>query len=148
MRSARAKPLETSASSFYSRCGDYAKSKGVTVHIVTIIGTECNINLITPVADLTNGEIERVNPKDLHSNFSEFLNKPVLATNVVLKVKLHKGLEFRNELHVSADRTVLSKDFGNVTADTDLTFEYQLKRVRELVKLGDVDLTQLKHLPF
>lgn len=89
---------EEPPSTFYAKCGEYAKSKGVTVHIVTIIGAQCNIDNITPVADVTNGEIERVNPKDLSSNFNEFLNKAVLATNVVLKVKLHKGLEFRNEV--------------------------------------------------
>jgi Mg-chelatase subunit ChlD len=31
---------------FYSRVGEYAQSKGVTVHIVTFQGTECNIDLI------------------------------------------------------------------------------------------------------
>lgn len=50
---------------FYSMCGEYAKSKGVTVHIVTIIGSDCNIDAICPVAEATNGEIERVNPKDV-----------------------------------------------------------------------------------
>lgn len=68
------------------------------MHIVTIIGAECNIDSISPVAEATNGEIERVNPMDIQKNFGEFLNKPVLATKVTLKVKLHKALEFRNEL--------------------------------------------------
>ena len=49
-------------------------------------------------SEMTGGQIERVDPENLCSNFEEFLSKPVLATNVVLKVKLHKGLEFRNEL--------------------------------------------------
>jgi len=39
------------------------------VHIVTIIGAECNIDAISPVAEATNGEIERVNPRDISSNF-------------------------------------------------------------------------------
>ena len=49
---------------------------------------------------------------------------------------------------MSADKTVLNKDFGNVNADTDLTFEYQLKHVRELLKLADIDFSTLTHLPF
>lgn len=76
---------------------DYAKTKGVTVHIVTIIGAECKIDAIVPVSEFTGGNVERVNPNDLSANFNEFLSKPVLATNVTLKVKLHQGLEFRNE---------------------------------------------------
>ena len=120
------------------------------MHIVTIIGAECNIDAICPVAEMTNGEIERVNPRDISKNFEGFISRMVLATKVVLKVKLHKGLEFRNEqsINLSADRTVLIKDFGNVYADTDLTFEYQLKPIKELVQMEDLDLTELKHLPF
>ncbi|TNV82966.1 hypothetical protein FGO68_gene1626 [Halteria grandinella] len=135
---------------FYEQCGEYAKSKGVTVHIVTIIGAECNIDAISPVAEATNGEIERVNPSDIQRNFGDFLAKQVLATRVQLKVKLHKGLEFRGEnpAHMSADRSILNKDFGNVNADTDLTFEYQLKPVSQLLRLSDIDFTQLRHLPF
>lgn len=80
---------------------------------------------------MTNGEIERVNPKDIQANFAEFLGRMPLATKVQLKVKLHKGLEFRNEnpLLLNEDSTLLVKDFGNVFSDTDLTFEYQLKSV-------------------
>ena len=110
----------------YSRMGEYASSKGVTVHIVTFTGTECNIDAISVVSQMTNGEIERVNTDNLGQNFKEFLSKPVIATKVSLKVKLHKGLEFRNELveNLSADRTILTKDFGNVNEDTDVCFEY------------------------
>lgn len=86
------------AADFYTRIGEHAKLKGVTVHIVTIIGSECNIDAISPVAEATNGEIERVNPSDIQRNFGDFLSRAVLATRVELKVKLHKGLEFRNEL--------------------------------------------------
>ena len=43
---------------------------------------------------------------------------------------------------------MLKRDFGNVYADTDVTFEYQLKPIKELLELEDVDITELKHLPF
>lgn len=76
--------------------------------------------------------------------------KPVLATKVSLKVKLHKGLEFRNELpsNLSADNTVLIKEFGNVNEDTDITFEYRIKKVKELLSMTDLDLTKISHFPF
>ena len=50
---------------FYTQLGIYAKEKGVTVHIVTIKGAECNIDAISPVCEATNGEIERVDPSEL-----------------------------------------------------------------------------------
>ena len=124
--------------------------KGVTVHIVTLIGTECNIDLISSVSEMTGGSIERVDPSDIQKNFKDFLSKPVLATKVQLKVKLHQGLEFRNEeaKNLNEDRTILLKEFGNVFEDTSVTFEYQMKMVKELLKLKDLDLMTLKSLPF
>ena len=73
---------EENAMEFYHKIGNYAKDKGVTVHIVTIIGAECKIDSITPVSELTGGQIERVNPAELRTNFQDFLSKKVLATNV------------------------------------------------------------------
>jgi hypothetical protein len=55
----------------------------------------------------------------------------VIASNVVTKVKLHKGLMFRNELpqNMSDDCTLLVRDFGNVTEDSVFTFEYTIKTI-------------------
>jgi hypothetical protein len=66
-----------------------------------------------------------------------------------LKVKLHKGIEFRNEeeQQLSHDKTVLSKDIGNVTRDTEVTFEYGVKTVKDLIAMEDIDLETLKKLP-
>ena len=73
-----------------------------------------------------------------------------MATNVITKVKLHKGLEFRNEdpLNLSEDKTLMVRDLGNVTEETEITFEYRLKSIKELVKMEDIDLSQIKSFPF
>lgn len=94
--------------------------------------------------------MERVNPVDLTSNFASILSEPIIASNVVAKIKLHKGLQFRNELNsnLSEDKSLLTKDIGNVTADTEITFEYTLKKISELVKMDDIDLTSLKNFSF
>ena len=54
---------------------------------------------------------------NLAKNFANMLSVPVIATNVEAKVKIHKGLQFRNELgkDVSDDKTILARKFGNVT---------------------------------
>lgn len=121
----------------YKNIGEFAKEKGITVHIVTFKGTECNIDAISVVSGMTNGEIERVDTNEIGENFRGFISKPVLATNTQLRVKLHQGLEFRNELlaNLSANNTILSKDFGNVNEDTDICFEYQMKPLRQLLKI-------------
>jgi hypothetical protein len=40
------------------------------------------------------------------------------------------------------------RDLGNVTEETEITFEYRLKNLKELVKMEDIDLTQIKAFPF
>jgi hypothetical protein len=70
----------------------------VTVNIVSIIGDECNLDSLSKLAEQTGGNVERVDPVTLTENFAGILSKPIIASNVVTKVKLHKGLQFRNEL--------------------------------------------------
>lgn len=96
---------------------------------MSIIGDECNLESLSKLAEMTGGNVERVDPVSLTKNFANILSEPIIASNVVAKVKLHKGLQFRNEnpQWVSDDKTLLTRDIGNVTMDTEITFEYTLK---------------------
>ncbi len=135
---------------FYDKVGEFAKGKGVVVSIVSIEGEECNIDTISRISEHTGGEVNRVNPVELTKNFANILASTVIASNVVLRVKLHKGLEFRNEPaeNLSEDRSLLARDLGSVTEETEVTFEYRLRAMKELLKMHDIDLTQIKELPF
>jgi len=42
---------------FYLQLGEYAKSKGVMVSIVSIIGEECNIDTLSKISELTGGDV-------------------------------------------------------------------------------------------
>lgn len=50
---------------FYEKLGEYAKQKGVTVSIVSIAGEECNIDTLSKIAEMTGGQVERVDPIQL-----------------------------------------------------------------------------------
>lgn len=120
------------------------------MNIVSITGEECNIDSLSKISEISGGEVQRVNPNDLIKNFSNILSLPVIATNVEVKVKLHKGLEFRNEdqANLNQDNTILVKQLGSVNEATTVTFEYRLKNVKELVKMKDLDLTKIAAFPF
>lgn len=135
---------------FYKKLGEYAKQHGVTVNIVSIIGDECNLDSLSMLAELTGGNVERVDPVSLTTNFANILSKPIIATNVKANVLLHKGLQFRNELedHLSNNGALMTRDIGNVTEDYEITFEYTLKKISELAKMEDFDLEKIKELPF
>lgn len=130
--------------------GQYAKTKGVTISIISIKGDQCNIDALTKLSELTGGDVQQVEPKDLINNFSNILQYQTIATNVQLKVKLHKGLEFRNQeaLNLSEDKTILARELGNVNEETEVTFEYRMKKVKELLKMADLDMTKITSLPF
>ena len=59
------------------------------------------------------------------------LSQKAIATKVEAKVKLHKGLQFRNELEadLSQEKTILTRRFGNVTTESMFTFEYGMKPI-------------------
>lgn len=111
--------------------------------MVSITGDECNLDSLSTLADLTGGEVQRVDPVELTKNFANILSMPIIASKVVAKIKLHKGLQFRNEdpASLSEDMTLMVRDIGNVTEETEITFEYTLKKIRELARMEDIDLT-------
>lgn len=128
---------------FYNRAGLFAKEKGLSVNLVTMEGEDCNIDSISKLVEQTGGDISQVDPVNLKDDFSSILQKETIATNVEVKFKLHKGLEFRNEDVTSLvdNNTTLIKQLGNVNEDSDVTFEYRLRPIKELLAMTDIDLT-------
>lgn len=43
---------------------------------------------------------------------------------------------------------MLVRDMGNVTMESEITFEYTLKKISELAKMDDIDLTKIERFPF
>ena len=120
------------------------------INLVTIAGTDANISGLSRLVELSGGQIEQVNPQDLTGDFASILSQKAIATKVEAKVKLHKGLQFRNELEtdLTDNNTILSRRFGNVTTDSMFTFEYGMKPISELLKMEDFDMATVTHFPF
>jgi hypothetical protein len=53
---------EKAVNEFYEKLGEYAKSKGITVSVISIEGEECKISTLSTLAELTGGTVERVDP--------------------------------------------------------------------------------------
>ena len=102
------------------------------MNIVSIEGEECNVDTLATIAELTGGDVKRVDPTELTKNFSSILASPVLATNVVIRVKLHKGMEFRNEPaeNMDMEASLMARDLGSVTEETEVTFEYRIRPMK------------------
>jgi hypothetical protein len=50
---------------FYVESGEQAILRGVTVDVISIIGSECSIENLSIVTEATGGKVDRVDPKDL-----------------------------------------------------------------------------------
>ena len=186
---------EQQACAFYTRIGQYALDKGVTINVVGIEGCGCDVEHLGVMSDITEGDIEKVLPMDLAKNFATALANPVVACKAQVAMFLHRGLMFRatdevieengttgngnttpqgtqgtegtegTEEETSNAKTTASttstttsttmstttsttrvvRDIGNVTEETDTSFEFNARPVQELVRMG---CENIKELPF
>ena len=119
------------ADRFYGEsCGDLAKSNGVEVSVITIKGENCRLEYLSKIAESSGGDVTIVDPSNLTQEFANILETPVIATHVQAKILLHSIMEFRNEklIHLSSNRSTMVREIGNVTEQTEITFEYTLKK--------------------
>ena len=64
----------------------------VTVSLVTIKGTDCRVAELGNVASRTGGQVTLVDPLTVVEEFTSILANPVLATDVITKIIIHKEL--------------------------------------------------------
>jgi len=103
------------------------------------------------MVQLTGGEIIKVKPTEIISEFSNLLSTEVIATHVKLSVKLHKLMSFRNESpnEMKYNGSTLVKDIGNATNESELYIEYNFKPEEEIVKnFPNMDLEKMEVIPF
>ena len=110
------------ASAFYENVGLIAKEKGIVISVITIKGEGCKMEYLGKLADLTNGNVNRVNPSEISNDFAAILKDEVVATKVNLKMRIHKGLKFRNELEneLKDEGSLCEKLIGNATVKTEV----------------------------
>lgn len=102
------------------------------------------MDVLGMLSESTNGNVTRVNPTDIGKDFASILKDEVVGTNLVLVVKMHSALKFRNEDEgVSLDGQTLTKDVGNATVNSQVSFEYELKTDEELNQAG-IQVVNLK----
>lgn len=91
-------------------------------------------------------------PLRITQEFSSILSQPIIATNVGVKLILHKGLFVRAEdgedekAQSTTKDSFITRDVGNVTTESAFTFEFGVRPIEEAKALG-IDL-ELGALPF
>lgn len=92
------------------------------------------MDILGKLADNTNGTVTRVNPSELSKDFANILKDEIVGTKVVLQVRIHKAMQFRNEKQelLKDGGTLYVKDIGNATVTTKISFEYENRNDEEL----------------
>jgi len=138
------------AKGFYTKLGELAKERGIGISIVSIVGEDCRLEMLSPLAELTEGDITKVDPLNLSKDFASILSNVIIATNVELKVKIHKGFTFRNENpeNISQDGSLMVKQIGNASEGQEVAIEYCTKPSEEIKEMKDLDFSKITTLPF
>jgi len=118
---------------------------GLMISVISITGDECKLSMLSPLTELSGGDMLRVDPLRLDKDFSEIVNDAVIATDVRVKVKLHNALQFRNEdaINLIKEENSMQRDIGTVTSASEVTFEYTLKPKEELQKIANFDIGKI-----
>eukprot|EP00062_Callorhinchus_milii_P003566 gi/632941012/ref/XP_007885640.1/ PREDICTED: circularly permutated Ras protein 1-like [Callorhinchus milii] len=109
---------------FYTELGEKASLAGVIVSVLTIEGTECRLAEIGSLADRTGGKVNIVNPSNLATEIQSTLEDDVIATDVTVTFVVTEQMYFGYEEQTG---NKLVKNIGNVTKDTEVTFEFGIK---------------------
>jgi len=134
---------ESDYTPFYTECAEQAKLRGVAVSVITLTGTDCNVENLSVVTEQTGGQVDRVDALEIANNLSSVFSTRVLAYGVMAMVLLHRGLQFQGEMDDEQEnRNWVVKDLANVTADTECSFSYGFRPKTEC------DLTGLTNVPF
>jgi len=128
---------------FYEGIGLYGQAKGINISVISIIGSDCSLENLGKLSELTAGGVDRVDPTMITKNFQSILSLPLIATHVRATMQMHKGLYIRlDDLHES-EKSSDVREVGNVTSETGVTFEYGVR-----ANYKKDDFNKLTHLPF
>lgn len=121
---------------------ELALAAGVSVSIITIEGTTCKVGILGEIANKTGGTVNIVNPIRIKEEFSSILEEQIIATNVRASLILPKAMYIKDHANINNKQSSITKEIGNVTKETEITFEFALRED------ADIDLKITKELPF
>jgi len=105
---------------------------------VGIKGDVLNINNLGKLADITSGSVDVVDPVQITQNFASVLQSSLVATNVSVKLFLHKAFKAPEDgewMHPPGNKLYVERNIGNAHEDTEITAEFELHSAEHLSRL-------------
>ncbi|KAJ5077025.1 hypothetical protein M0811_00345 [Anaeramoeba ignava] len=122
--------------SFYTQLALECKNKGIMISVMTFDDTDCNLEQISKVVQETEGDMDIVKPTQIQDTFKEFLSAKIVATQVRIKIIIHKNMfiydsaENQNAKKMDENDERVSSHYeerGNVSNDESITFNYDFR---------------------
>jgi hypothetical protein len=76
---------------------NYAKEKGISVSVISLKGEECKLKVLGKIVEETNGNLTKIDPKNVSKELKNIMKDEIIAINVDIEIRIHKALNFRNE---------------------------------------------------
>lgn len=128
---------------FYENIAATANSKGVSVSVITIKGTDCKLVHLGKLAEKTGGQVNIVDPLKLREEFANILADRIIATGVVATFILHCGLYIISKTNQESRER---REIGNVTMDTEISFEYGVRKRKHAQPEPDPALSRISEV--
>lgn len=121
---------------------EYAKRKRVMVNILSLKGDRCNLKELGKLSLATGGSIFKIDPQALGTEFNKIIKENILGTESKLTIKVNRLFKICNGAadELSEDKSTLVQDFGNFSAETILSFEFDTISKEEAAKNPNIDL--------
>ncbi|XP_059892381.1 circularly permutated Ras protein 1 [Gadus macrocephalus] len=113
-----------SSTIFYQDLGEWAASKGVTVSVLSIEGTDCRLDELGRLADRTGGKVLIASPQNLHWEFEKILEDQAIATHCTVTLLFPQSLCLRGEREAEHKGT---REVGNVSPHMEITLQFGAK---------------------
>jgi len=119
-------------SGLYTNLADLSKTQGINISVIGIKGDSINMERLGVLADNTGGDVDIVDPIHITENFTSILESKLVASEVVVKLFLHKGFTFPtggewiNDVTNTGEKRQLFavRKIGNAFEDTEITAEF------------------------
>jgi hypothetical protein len=107
---------------FYKNIAQLAREKAISISVITMEGEDCSLEKLGTAADITNGNVEIVDPAQMSSKVVQMFDKAVFGTKVQCKLLLPNVLVSRphNDSEASLVRELISVD-----TESDITYSFE-----------------------
>ena len=97
------------------------------INVVAIAGSQCRMEVLGAICEESGGDLDIVQATEVLAKFSNLAEEQVIATNVDVKLLVHRQMSIVTDPPTNDILTVLKRDIGTVVSSTSASFEFRVR---------------------